>query len=428
MKHYTKSPSAYGKDYESRNLQLGLMKVPICDHRERRVGDDVTLYYPEFQRFVDDCHNIKLSTEDLGFAESVCSDMSKYFGNEKKRENAFANAIEEYFKVDVVPSKRGSISVPDIAIGSNWCVIIEVKNESGLGGQSDSHSQAIGYYVQSLEERKPDKCPAPAYLIELVGPQLTISGAVYGRYVFVDKLIDPVWLVTQHNEDAIIRIARIFRALKEAIGKIRQYYKKVPVSQPRFPIFQSFYNGNIQYEKAIKRHTFKGTFTYPDKTSEDVLVMFVKRYSRETHELMGFRGHGYAPKLIHYEERAGSTQYTAIVMKYIPDVMPLDEFFKHAAANYSNIDEIKKTVKKCCTKALKVMHDNGFCHGKISSKNILGKVQDKALQIFIVNYKWAGREEEARYPLSAHIPDEEVQPGDLIKQDQDKDQLEKLFQ
>ena len=74
------------------------------------------------------------------------------------------------------------------------------------------------------------------------------------------------------------------------------------------------------------------------------------------------------------------------------------------------------------------MHDNGFCHGKISSKNILGKVQDGALQIFIVNYKWAGREEEARYPLSAHIPDEEVQPGDLITRDQDKDQLEKLFQ
>ena len=344
MKHYTKSPAKYGsKKNKSRNLQLSLRKVPICDHREGRVGDDVTLYYPEFQQFVNDCHNNKLSTEDLDFAESVCSDMSKYFSNEKDRENAFADAIEKYFEVDVVQSEP-SKPVPDIAIGSNWCVIIEVKNESGLGGQSDSHSQIIGYYVQSLEEKKPGQCPAPAYLIELVGPQLTISGAVYGRYVFVDKLIDPVWLVPQHNEEAIIRIARIFKALKEAIGKIQQYYEKVPVSQPRFPIFQSFYNGNIQYEEAIKRHTFKGTFTYPDKTSEDVLVTFVKRYSRETHELMGFHGHGYAPQLIHYEERTGGTQYTAIVMKYIPDVMPLDGFFKHAAANYSNIDEIKEIV------------------------------------------------------------------------------------
>ena len=34
---------------------------------------------------------------------------------------------------------------------------------------------------------------------------------------------------------------------------------------------------------------------------------------------------------------------------------------------------------------------------------------------------------EARYPLSAHIP-EGVQPGDLITRDQDKEQLKKLFQ
>ena len=73
------------------------------------------------------------------------------------------------------------------------------------------------------------------------------------------------------------------------------------------------------------------------------------------------------------------------------------------------------------------MHDNGFCHGKISSKNILGKVQGGALQIFIVNYEWAGRQGEARYPLSADIP-EGVKKGDLIRQDQDKEQLKKLFQ
>ena len=215
--------------------------------------------------------------------------------------------------------------------------------------------------------------------------------------------------------------------MKEAYGKIRQYYQDVPVSQPRFPIFQSFYKGNIQYEEAIKRHTFKGTLTYPDKESKNVVVTFVKQYSRETHELMGFRT--YAPQLIHYEERVRGTQYTAVVMKYIPDVMPLDEFFKYAAANYSKyINNIKKIAQECCTKALEVLHDNGFCHGKISSKSILGKVQGKALQIFIVNYKWAGRQGEARYPLSAHIPDKEVQPGDPITRDQDKDQLKKLFQ
>ena len=84
------------------------MKVPICDHREGRVGDDVTLYYPGFQRFIDKCHNIELSKEDLNFAQTVCAEMSQYFEFEKDRENAFADAITKYFKLgkdDVAQSK-----------------------------------------------------------------------------------------------------------------------------------------------------------------------------------------------------------------------------------------------------------------------------------------------------------------------------------
>ena len=427
MKHYTYCPSDYGsnKENEWRNFQLSFMKVPICDHREGRVGDDVTLYYQGFQQFIDNCNDIELSTEDLDFAKMMCAEMSEYFSKEKNREDAFADAITKYFEVDVVQSTT-SKSVPDIAIGPNSCVIIEVKNESGQGG-SDSHSQVIAYYVQSLEEKNPGQCPAPAYLIELVGPQLTISGAVFGRYVFVDKLIDPVWLVPHQRKEAMIRIARIFKALKEAIETIQLYHAlQVTVTQPRFPIFQLFYKGNIQYEKVIKCHTFKGTLTYPDKTSQNVVVTFVKRYSHETHKFMDSRK--YAPQLIHYEERVGGTQYTAIVMEYIPDAMPLDEFLKYAAANYPKyINSIKKGAQEICTKALKVLHDNKFCHGKISSKSILGKVQGKVLQIFIVNYEWAGRQGEATYPFSADIP-EGVQPGYLITQDQDKDQLKKLFQ
>ena len=47
---------------------------------------------------------------------------------------------------------------------------------------------------------------------------------MYDEYVFVDRLVDPVWLVPQ-NQKAMIRIARIFKALKEAIGEIQEYYR-----------------------------------------------------------------------------------------------------------------------------------------------------------------------------------------------------------
>ena len=227
----------------------------------------------------------------------------------------------------------------------------------------------------------------------------------------------------------MIRIARIFKALKEAIRKIRQYYtKETRVTWPRFPIFQSFCDCLIHYNKTIKHHTYKGTVTYPDNTNKPVLITFVKRYSGVTHDFMHHQG--YAPQLIEYEMRAEGTQYTAIVMEYIPDAMPLDELLKYAAAKYPRcINSIKKIAHKFCTKALKVMHESKdkYCHGKISSKSIIGKIQDNNVHIFIVNFKWAGRQGEARYPLSADIP-EGVQPGDLITREQDLAQLEKLFQ
>ena len=395
MKRYTKSPSDYGKENKWRNFQLTFRKVPICDHREGRVGDDVTLYYPEFQQFIDNCNGmIKPSKSDFCFAKKVCDEMSKYFSSEKERENAFAKEIKEYLKQelgknDVVQSESGQ-SVADIVINPNSCVIMEVKNESGQGGGSDSHSQIIAYYVQSLEEKKPDQCPAPAYLIELVGPQLTISGAVFGRYVFVDKLIDPVWLVPQHNEEAIFKIARIFKALKEAIGKIRQYYENAtPVIQPRFPIFKSFDKGDIQYEEAIKSHTYEGTLTYYGETEPvNVIIKFVKQYSHEAHQFMHSKG--YAPELIFYPEGVNGTRYKAIVTKKID--------FSHHGYNIS--EEDKNDYHNKLKTAVTTLYNGGFCHGNLLPKHIVYDTVSK--RIYILNYEWAIKQDDKEYPLLEH--------------------------
>ena len=466
--------SEYGKNPQETKEKLKEKGLQICDHRDGDNGDDVTLYYPGFQGFIDQCNDTTLmpTREEYTLIQHMCTYMSKYMpiGRTLERNGETTNIqpetirqdifiklmnqflknpietnddeVKKFYKINgtqlfpngtqLFPNgmmKKGGGYSLDGYIDPCKCVILEVKNESGKGGESDSYPQAIAYYVKTPEDKPVGRCPAPAFLLELVGPHLFISGAVYGRYVFVDRLVDPVWLVPHQREEAMIRITRIFKALKRAIGEIQgYYYEEKPLSQPRFPIFQSFYKGNIQYEEAIKPYTFKGTLTYYNGARKDVVIVtFVKQYSRETHELMAF--HGYAPQLIHYEERVGGTQYTAVVMEYIPDVMPLDEFFKYAAVNYSKyINNIKKIAQECCTKALEVLHDNGFCHGKISSKSILGKVQGDDIEIFIVNYKWAGRQGEATYPLSADIPYKGAQPGYPITREQDMAQLKKLFQ
>ena len=391
MKYHTEPPSTYGKKKENelRNFKLGFMKVPICDHREGRVGDDVTLYYQGFQRFVNDCNSDKFKPflEDFYFAQNMCALMSNYYSEEKERENAFAKTIAQFLcpydqNLKVIQQKQKA----DIVIGSNSCVIIEVKNESGQGGGSDSHSQVIGYYVQTFEDRKPDKCPAPAYLIELVGPQLTISGAVYGRHVFVDKLIDPVWLVPQHNEEAIIKIAQIFRALKKTIGEIQGYYEgKLAVTQPRFPAYQSFNQCLIHYDKAIKSHTYEGTLMqYGNMEQVHVIIKFVKRYSCEAHEFMHEKG--YAPKLIFHAEGVNGTRYKAIVTKKIFNLKHGDEVSKEVIRDKFNT-------------AVATLYSGGYCYSNLLAKQHIG-YDTSTGRIYILNYKWAMKQGDTKYPFS----------------------------
>ena len=395
MKYYTNPPSKYGskKENELRNLELSFRKVPICDHREGRVGDDVTLYYQGFQQFIDKCSNdeFKPSKRDFCFAKTTCALMSNYYSDEKERENAFAKTIAQFLNladqnVKILQSKTGQ-SVADIVIGPNSCVIIEVKNESGQGGGSDSHSQVIAYYVQMFDDRKPLQCPAPAYLIELVGPQLTISGAVFGRYVFVDKLINPVWLVTQHNEEANFKIAQIFRALREAIVEIQKYYEEggPMVIPPRFPAYQPFNECPIQYVKAIKSHTYEGTLTYYGNMQVNVIIKFVKQYSCEAHQFMHIKG--YAPELIFHAEGVNGTRYKAIVTKKID--------FSHRGYNIS--EEDKDDYDNKLKTALTTFNKGGYLFGNLLPKHI--GYDTITGRIYILNYRWVMKQGDTKYPF-----------------------------
>uniref|UniRef100_A0A1X7VM59 Protein kinase domain-containing protein n=1 Tax=Amphimedon queenslandica TaxID=400682 RepID=A0A1X7VM59_AMPQE len=411
-------PSDYGKDpkeTKTRKEKLQKEGTPICDHRDDVIGDDITLYYPGFQKFIEDSNDasIVLEREDYEFAKRMCTEMSKYFNTEEPRHNEFFKILSLKFKTlkgELVHENKGY--KVDISIGTECYILIEVKNESG-----DSYAQVIGYYVQSLKGKYPDQCPAPAYLLELVGPQLSISGAVFGKYVFVDRLVDSVWLVPHQNEEATIRVARILKALKDAIREIQAYYKNnTRIDNPEFPVFQSCDKGSIQYKERMKRHIFKGTLTYNNGEEVDVIIKFTKRYCREAHALM--YKEGCAPQLIHYEERVGGTQYTAVVIEYIDGIMHLDEYLKEYPDNKSEPEPFQD--------ALKVLHDHGFCHGKLTSNNIFMEFKDGKDYINIVNYEWAGRIGEARYPFSADIPDG-IEPGDLISKTWDRAQLDKFF-
>ena len=226
------SPSEYAKNPKEakeilRNKGRSIYDHRDGDHRDGDNGDEITLHYQGFQQFLKQCDTVVLDEADYKFRNSMCNKMSQHFSKEKERQNEFIELMKEYMPANSAMKSKGFKKRPkyDGCIDPCSCVILEVKNESGQGGGSDSYAQVIAYYVKSLKEKPVDRCPAPAFLLELVGPHLFISGAVYGKYVFVDRLVDPVWLVPHQREEAMIRIARIFKALKKEIGEIQGYYK-----------------------------------------------------------------------------------------------------------------------------------------------------------------------------------------------------------
>lgn len=119
--------------------------------------------------------------------------MAKTHNMEDDRVIEFEKHLRGYLQQSMTRSSAGS-PVADLAIGLREACYGEVKKEVGAVG-GDSFREGVSYFIGGMCKRKFDKCPAPSYIMELVGPNLIISGAVYGQCVYVDRLVAPVWLV-----------------------------------------------------------------------------------------------------------------------------------------------------------------------------------------------------------------------------------------
>ena len=115
--------------------------------------------------------------EDYKLAHDMCIEMAKYM-YEKGKSGSFYKLLKIYFQSDY----ESRVSAPgkcmaDLTFNPCQCLQVEVKNEMH-GNDTDSYTQIISYYIQSLQAilqcKEPERCQAPGYLIELVGPHLFI--------------------------------------------------------------------------------------------------------------------------------------------------------------------------------------------------------------------------------------------------------------
>ena len=150
-----------------------------------------------------------------------------------------------------------------------------------------------------------------------------------------------------------------------------------------------------------------------------LLVNFCRRYGKDAHVRCGELG--IAPKMVGFENLAGG--WFAVVMELLPSsFQPLRELT--AETNRENLE-------RRVTDAAQRMHRAGFMHGDLRDTNILVDVTSNNNGVRIVDWDWAGRSGDVKYPTSINfqVPRAAAARGNVdIVQAHDMETVHLIFQ
>ncbi|KAI0704761.1 hypothetical protein C8Q76DRAFT_603626, partial [Earliella scabrosa] len=149
-----------------------------------------------------------------------------------------------------------------------------------------------------------------------------------------------------------------------------------------------------------------------------VLVKFTPTYCGAAHQLLA--ASNYAPALLYCGPLYGDdvpvpARMQAVVMEIVP---------------HGEVEWPYTTEETCqmIRAAVNLLHEHGMVHGDLRPQNVFMDVTAKAVRI--IDFDWAGKEGEARYPgdLSPRVQwPPGARPGGLITRAHDLYWLDKVF-
>lgn len=365
-----------------RESALEFKGVPLCYDRSK-IGNDTSIYYEGFCEFVEQSTMVSIRREDTIFTNELCREMVGTFDNEEERLKIFKSLFGPYSGQNFASVQFESKARCDYVIGE-FCALVEGKNELG-STKCDPLKQLTAYYLASLATRPGafvQKCSCPCYLLELVGPQLTISSAVFGETAYVNRLIPPLYLARRrNNSSAMESLARSLRALKDALHEIGLFYSGVLKGnhprQPRFPFPQNINGLDLEYAATMRSNMFTGTYN-----GKKVIIKFCERYGEKVHELLASTN--LAPNLLALTKVG---RFLVVVMEEAEGI-PIDTYLLR-------YPDCKDHLATQLRKVLKTLKTASYCHGDLRPCNILVK---SGGIINVLDFDWAGNFGDATYP------------------------------
>jgi len=386
------APSSYSKTTAGGWADSSLKKLRPClnFHRQHALQDQrttpVALLDPILAQVAEDCEVASPTEGDCNFTARVASAMSANFTTEAERMKKFWQLLEhenrvKFLRIEFDDAKTdGSLTHPKGGLMVN----IEVKNEVGSGGGA-IHVQNAAYAAkyaagQAGVLRQLSTCPT--LLIELAGPNMSLSGAVFSNLVVCDQLTPMVSLLWQPHSPLMLQAARCFAALRLALPRLLAYYdgvqSQVLRQQLDFPYptnFTTLGGGgqvHFQYVQRLSCLCFKGVI---QPHGQSVFIKFCRSYSTAAHQAMAAAG--YAPALLGFEQLVQG--WLLIVQEFV-DAVSWDEM----------VDKPVQSLKA----AVRALHAAGFVHGDLRGCNILVA----ASAVSLIDFEWAGLMGTAKYP------------------------------
>jgi hypothetical protein len=340
---------------------------------------------------------------DFALLENLLAAMGKGFSTENNRRDVVNDIFNQFLFSDL----RAPIGVKSIATGTtdgttfDAGVNIEYKNEKGTGG-GDPYLQNAAYYVQfwtdkgieneNDQKRGPQKHCCPWILVEVLGQEIGLTGAVFADGV---PCIQPLtcnvpFLPAPMGRHLRTSQLRLCKALRFGAGLLSQWYKepKAVSDQATFPYIRSYNddaNGTevrFAYKERLDIYTTGSLFLAETDNNADIIVKFVEIYGEDVHRKLFDMD--MAPKLYAVEKTAHSFQM--VVMHFEPDARMWDPAV-------DGVDDTKKTRLKNILEALK---RDDFVHGDLRCNNLL-VCSDGTVKL--IDFDWAGKVGSARYPV-----------------------------
>ncbi|KAF8749317.1 hypothetical protein RHS01_10150 [Rhizoctonia solani] len=400
------------------NLQ-GAPDVAILNGRPvQRIGLPVGLYHPVFDKFVSSLSaNISVPTgeipqtfydkmkELLGASQDMYEREIGRDGRDRKICLALSGLIEHD-----MPSVDRSGTKPDgvvSGVDGEICMVIEVKNEIGVGGSDPTIQGAISYaQLWGDDMMKSKRCwtCCPSFILGIAGPWMCVLGAVILSQPVVQPLTDFIWVgINPRSELHFRRLGRFFWAMKNAIADLKDYYSSVPAEiliSRFYPYIRQYSVANETVEftyvkqlgnpRSLKTVFLARTKSQHGSPSKDIVVKFVETYHGVAHRLLS-EAH-LAPKLLF----DGSTDTSAprpsgcmmIIMEYV-NVQDLSEI--DCPVPYS----VRSSIKE----AIRILHNHNIVFGDLRRPNVLAyKDEHGSYQGMLVDFDWCGTHGQSRYP------------------------------